>query len=460
MPARMQFNLGLGPGAEAAGTSRRGRGRGPMRLLVMGDFSGRPAAERAALATRPTHRVDLDNLDTVMKRLAPRLSLPGGSLEFEEVEDFHPDALYSRFALFDALRQARAAPPAAAGDLLGSLLGRAAGEQGAAATPAKAPPAAGIEAFIHDIVAPHIVPDTSAQTQSYTAAVDAAIAEQMRGLLHDPAFQRLESAWRGLSWLISSLELDEDLQLHLLDVGRDELLADVVAAQGQLARTGLYLALADRWRNVPGGESWSAVVGLYRFGPDAKDIGLLAALGLILAQAGGPLLAEADPALAGGSAEALAGWQALRQSEAAPWIGLAAPRVLLRRPYGKTSDPVAAFAFEELVGRPAHEDFLWGNPGLALALLLGRAFGARGWDFEPGDERQIDELPAFSFEVDGEPQLQACAEHFLGDQAGQALLAAGLMPVLSHKHRNAVTVMRFQTIADPASALPIGRRTT
>lgn len=457
MPARMQFNLGLGPGTDDAGSSRRERG--PMRLLVMGDFSNRPVAERVPLAKRPTHRVDLDTLDEVMQRLAPRLVLPSGELGFEEVEDFHPDALYSRMALFDTMRQARAAPPAAAGDLLGSLLGRpAGGAGGAAATPAKAPPAAGIDAFIHGIVAPHIVPDTSAQTQSTAAAVDAAIAEQMRGLLHDPAFQRLESAWRGASWLVSSLELDEDLQLHLFDVGRDELLADIVAAQGQLARTGLHLALADRWRNVPGGEPWSAVVGLFRFGPDETDIGLLAALGLILAQAGGPLLAEADPALAGGSAEALASWQALRQSEAAPWIGLAAPRVLLRRPYGKTSDPVAAFAFEEFVGRPAHEDFLWGHPGLALALLIGRAFSARGWDFEPGDERQIDDMPAFSFEVDGEPQLQACAEHFLGDQAGQALLAAGLMPVLSHKHRNAVTVMRFQTIAEPALALPIGRR--
>jgi type VI secretion system protein ImpC len=447
MPGRMEFKLDLGRAAHPQETGRR---RGPMRLLVLGDFSGKPVAERPPLADRPTQRVDRDNLDDVIQRLAPRLTLAAGELRFEQIDDFHPDALYTRFELFDTLRQARAQPPASGGDLLGSLLGK---PGGARAAPAASAPAAGIDAFIHAIVAPHIVQDTSAQTGPYLAAVDAAVAEQMRKLLHDPAFQRLESAWRGVQWLISSLELDENLQLHLFDVTRDELLADVVTAQGQLAQTGLYRALADRWRNLPGGQSWSALVGLYRFGPSDADIGLLAALGLIAAQAGGPLLAEADPALAGDDAVALAGWQALRRSEAAPWIGLASPRVLLRLPYGKGSDAIAAFAFEEVGGAPAHEDFLWGNPGLAVALLIGRAFKARGWAFEPGDEREIGDLPAYTFVQDGEMELQACAERYLGEQGGNALMVAGLIPVLSHRHRNAVTLMRFHSVAEPAAPL-------
>ena len=52
---------------------------------------------------------------------------------------------------------------------------------------------------------------------------------------------------------------------------------------------------------------------------------------LLAQQAGGPLLAGGDPALALADPAALTGWNTLRQSEAAPWIGLAAPRVLLRR---------------------------------------------------------------------------------------------------------------------------------
>lgn len=449
MPARMEFNFDLGRKQASRDTARASGG--PMRLLVMGDFSGNAVADRPPLASRPTHRVDVDTLDDTLRRLAPRVSLLEGELRLEAMEDFHPDELYARFELFDALRQARAQPPAGGGsDLLGSLLGQ---RGAAAAVPATTAPATGIDAFIHSIVAPHIVQDYSAQTESYTRAVDAAIAEQMRKLLHEPAFQHIEAAWRGVQWLIANAELDENLQLHLFDVTRDELLADVVEAKGQLTQTGVYRALADRWRNVPGGERWSVLVGLYRFGRSDADVGLLAALGLIAAQAGGPLLAEADPALAGD--DELGGWHALRRSEAAPSIGLAAPRFLLRLPYGKGSDPVSSFAFEEFTGTPLHEHFLWGNPGLAVALLIARGFSARGWKFEPGDEREIGDLPAVTLMRDGEKELQACAEHYLGDQRGQSFLDAGLMPLLSHRQRNAVTVMRVQSIAEPAEALAV-----
>ena len=276
-----------------------------------------------------------------------------------------------------------------------------------------ATPATGLDALIRNIVAPHIVKDTSAQTRPYLAAVDAAIAEQMRALLHDPAFQSLESAWRGVHWLISSLELDENLQLHLFDVTRDELLADIVAAQGKIAQTGLYRALVDRWRDVPDGPG---LVGTRRAVP-LRPVGD----GHRPARGAGPdRIARRRAAarwcrlaLAGDDAGALAAWQALRRSEAAPWIGLAAPRVLLRLPYGKGSDPIEAFAFEEFVGPPVHEEFLWGNASLATALLIGRAFTARGWDMEPGDEREIGDLPAYTFVRDGEREMQACAERFL-----------------------------------------------
>jgi len=449
-----------------------------MRLLLLGDFSARPASERRPLADRQTHRVDVDSLDDVMRRIGPNLALAVAEIGFESPDDFHPDALFARVPVFASLREMRqrlmdparfsqaaaelgsatsspgnatpggAAPAGDSGDLLAGLLG------GRPAAAAPAPPtspavqaAAGVDAFIRNIIAPHIVPDHGSQQSVLVSSVDSATSAEMRNLLHTPAFQSLKAAWRGAQWLISSLELDETLELHLFDVSREELLADVVASQGQLAQTALHRALADRWRNVPGAQGWTALTALYSFGPSDTDIGLLAA------QAGGPLLAAGNPALAVGDAATLAGWQSLRQSEAAPWIGLAAPRVLLRPPYGKRSDPCTVFAFEEFPGSPEHRHFLWGPGSLAIALLLGRAFTQRGWDFEPGDEREIGEMPAYRFTRDGEVEMQACAESYLGEEAGQALLAAGLMSVLSHKNRNAVTVMRFQSVAEPPKAL-------
>ena len=56
-------------------------------------------------------------------------------------------------------------------------------------------------------------------------------------------------------------------------------------------------------------------------------------------------------------------------------------------------------------------------------------------------------------EQDGEKRLQPCAEVALSDRAGEALVNAGLVPLLSYKNRNAVRLMRFQSIATPAQAL-------
>ena len=465
MPARLEFDLSMGRRPASFRAAKPRRGDEPMRLLVIGDLAG-ARADREPLAARPTHRVDLDNLEATLQRIAPAVHCTVGGAEVafapRSLDDFHPDRLLQTVPLLQAAWKARErlADPAqfgqAAQDLLGGLIGRPAAAAPAVTPPGAAPRTAAdaVQALIRDAVAAHIVPDAPPQQAALVAAAEDALARQLQELLHAPAFQALESTWRGVNWLVSNLELDESLQLHLFDVSRDELLADVVAAQGRLAETGLHRALADRWRNQPGAESWSLLAGLYRFGPGDTDIGLLAALGLIASQAGGPFVAEAHPSLAGNDPGIPAGWQTLRSSEAAPWIGLVAPRLLLRLPYGRGRDAVEAFAFEEIPpGPPEPSSLLWGAPALAVALLVGRAFSASGWNFEPGEEREIGDLPALTFERDGERELQPCAERLLGEPAVQAMLDAGIMPLASHKHRNAVTLVRVQSIAQPAAAL-------
>ena len=451
-----EFELGTVP------KRRRPDDESPMRILVMGDFGGRAhREEHDELARREPLGIDVDNFDRVMGRIAPRLLLGrdrNAPLEFAALDDFHPDSLYRR-ALFEGFRAARsrvqnpatfAAASAQDADTFARLLGNA--PSAPAAPRGQAGAESHVQALIREAVAPHIVPDAPPHQALYVAAVETAIGEQMRAILQEPQFKALEALWRGVYWLASNLDTDERLQLWILDASQAELLADLEAAREAVASSG----------------PWSLVVGSYAFGLSAEDVALLARLGMAASQAGGAFLAAAKPELVGCSSiaaspdprdwtppagDAAERWSALRKSAIAPWIGLTLPRVLLRLPYGKSSDPVESFPFEELAPRREHASYLWGNGALACALLIGRAFASAGWDMEPGDELEVEDLPAHVYDEAGERRLQPCAETALVDRAAEAILGAGLMPLRGYKGRNAVRLMRFQSIADPAQAL-------
>lgn len=442
MAGRMEFDFTFGP----PGGTRRDEGD-PLRVLVLGDFSGKPAAERPPLAERRPIRVDVDTLDTVMQRVGPSLQTAIGPLAFRRFEHFHPDHLFDS-DLFRALRQSRENPVTGSDDV-GRLLGKVPiGD----ARPATSSPATGLDAFIHEIVAPHVVKEASAETRGRIAGVEAAMTEQMRALLHAPAFQSLESAWRGIQWLISNLDLDGSLSVHLFDVTREELVVDLSSVNGAVSTSAVYRTLIEGW-HAQSTRARVIVAGLLEFGRSNTDLGVLAAMGLIASRAGGPFFATGAQELVDEDGVDGSSWRALRGSVAGPWIGLAVPRVLLRRPYGRRTDPIESFAFEELAGEPGPGQLLWGHGSLAAALLIGQAFNESGWDMEPGDASEIADLPAYSFVRDGETVMQPCAERWLTENQIDAMLRAGLMPIASRRDRNAVVVVRFQSIADPPAPL-------
>jgi type VI secretion system protein ImpC len=508
MPGRMEFEFGFRAGQEKG----RPAAEDPMRILVMGDLGGR--ANRgvmeigAALAARPVLKTDIDNFDERFQRIAPRLVLPlgEGSVEigFAELDSFHPDDLYDRLEIFQALRRIRKSLldpetfPQAAAELRhrealeegiaapeeggepardapaeddDSTLERLLGSAPARTTDAPRPAARrgfDLDRLLRNAVAPHIVPDPDPRQDQYVQAVDDALSELMRGILHHPQYQALESTWRGVWSLVTGLETGEELELFLLDVTKEELAADLSAAEGDLTRTGIHKLLVEKHVETAGGRPWSAIVVDAAFGPDPGDVAALAALGAVGSRAGGPILAAASPAVlglgtlegaeeprewpgAGPEGEEL--WQAFRECPSAPWIGVALPRVLTRLPYGEKTESIDRFDFEELGTGRGHDRYLWGNPAYSLALLLGRSFAMRGWAMEPGDHLDVEDLPAHSFVEDGETKLQATAEIYLSERAADAVLARGLIPLMSYRNRNAARVARFQSVASPPKGL-------
>ena len=76
MPGRMEFQFTL---PKSASTPIRSDPDAPLRILVMADFSGgyrETSTSLVDLADRSLWRVDVDNLDAIMARLAPKIRLP------------------------------------------------------------------------------------------------------------------------------------------------------------------------------------------------------------------------------------------------------------------------------------------------------------------------------------------------------------------------------------------------
>jgi type VI secretion system protein ImpC len=286
----------------------------------------------------------------------------------------------------------------------------------------------------------------------------------MRAILHHRDFQALEATWCGIWDLVTSLELDENLELAVLDVSKQELLDDLRAHMTNLSGSGLHRQWVDKAIGAPDGRPWSVIVGCYDFGYNKEDIGLLAGLGVLASHARAPFLADARSSLIGCKTFAqpmepsewvqdLPLFNELRKSPISPWIGLASPRVLMRMPYGKSSDEIDAFSFEELGEKPDHEHFLWGSAAMACAKLLGVAFQEQGWSLRLEDGLDLQDLPAYTIHTEGEKELKPCAETVMSDRIGDEISRRGLIALMSYRHRNAVRVRNLQSISDPPTSL-------
>jgi len=487
----------------------------PFRILILGDFSGRENRQvfesGAALTGRRAVEVDRDNLDEVMARMQPeiRLQFTGSendamTIRFAELDDFHPDRLYQQLEIFEAIREIRRKldnprnfkeaakeirswseseaaaiqeppkeSPTPAPDV-GEIEKSALLDQiieGAQGRPPEAPPSSDASEwsrFLRKIVQPHLVPDQDPRQLELEDTIYAAASEMMRIILHHPNYQALESAWRGLDFLVSRLETDGRLKLYVLDLSKSELAADLNDAN-DLRNTGIYKILVEQTIGIAGGEPWAVIGGNYTFRQTREDAELLGRMAKIAAAAGAPFIAAADLNLLGCDSLAKspdpddwrstmdeherAVWQALHKLPEAAYLGLALPRFLLRLPYGADTDPLEQFEFEEMAEKPEHENYLWGNPCFACICLLGQYFSADGWNLQTDAGGDIDNLPLHVYREADEIRIKPCAEALLTERAAEIIMNSGFMPLLSFREQDHIRLARFQSQALPPTRL-------
>jgi len=460
------------------------------RIAILGDFSGAGNAGRVdtgdALAARKPQVVDVDNMEDMLKRMKIKLQLPlaadGGTVEvpLKEMDDFHPDQLYDNVEIFSELSglrdrlKGKGTFAAAAKELQGWK-----GELGDAAayvkprTSGSAIPNGKLSDFarlvgsglterdessaddlIKQIVAPFVSPAKDPKQDEFVAMADQALSETMNRVLHHPDFQTLESLWRSVELLVRRLDGDGKLQVVLFDINAQELAADLSAAES-LNETGLYKLLVEQPAEDVSQGAFAAIVGAYTFEQTPPHAELLGRMAKIATAAKAPFLAgisndvvkklkpdEIHPLIK-------ESWEALRALPEAAYLGLAAPRFMLRWPYGKKTEPIDSFAFEEFTKREGVSGMLWANGAFLPALLLGQMFQKQGLKaMKLGSMMQVGEIPYYYYtDSDGDQVALPCTDRLLNEVGCQHVSNQGFMPIVSIKGRDEVRLASFNSLA-------------
>jgi type VI secretion system protein ImpC len=439
----------------------------PLRIAILGDFSAGASRGRlqtgADLAKRKPLKVEFDTLEDAMRRLQLSLTLPLGAdgapveIELGDLEAFHPDPIYANVPLFAELATLRkrlndpkqfAAAAATvtkwaanAGPRASSLARRAAARGNAPSRGATLDdfarltgrPSSAVQndgavaGLMQRIVGPFVQPAASPNKDGLVAAVDAGLSDAMRALLHHADFQSVEALWRGVDFVLRRLETGPSLQVHLLDISAEEFAADLSSVQ-DLADSGLYKLLVDQPSQEAGG-GYAYIVGCYQFDATPPHAELLGRAAQVASHAGASLLTGINTHPFADRKEpphhlVSEAFAALRALPAASFLGLLGPRFLLRHPYGKKSDPISAFAFEEFSRDVGLRGMLWGHPALlALAVLA-----------QPGAPLVVDDLAFHHFvDDDGDSVALPCTDRLISANVASLLREAGINALMAHK---------------------------
>ena len=310
--------------------------------------------------------------------------------------------------------------------------------------------------------------DAEAMINARIAQIDHLLSIQLNEVLHHPSFQKLESTWRGLKYLLDNSSSSSMLKIRVLNASKKELLRDLQRAP-EFDQSALFKKVYEEEYGIFGGEPIAALVGDYEFGRHPEDVELLEKVSQVAAAAHAPFLSAASPELLNldtftnlGAPRDLgkifdsteyAKWKSFRQSEDSRYVALTMPRILMRLPYGKDTKPIEGFTYEEGVDGTDHSKYLWGNAAYALGARLTNAFSDYGWcaairGVEGGG--LVEGLPAHTFRTDeGDVALKCPTEVAITDRREKELADHGFVPLVHCKGTDYAAFFSVQSCNKP-----------
>ncbi|TQV76401.1 hypothetical protein FLL45_00080 [Aliikangiella marina] len=461
-------------------------------ILILGDFSGRDNLslnDVQSLKTRKVFEVDRDNIDEIFQRMSVKYHSPLAEEElvFKEMDDLHPDFIYENVELFSRLRvlkrklnnpqtfnaaadeiyqwsqQKETQPDDKSSSIVaqqneanqgeGSILENVLSNSQTSNDNS----AFDIQALIKDIVAPYVQPKPDPRLEELLATIDDATSNLMRQLLHDGAFQNIESVWQSLNLLVRRIETTNSMKIFIADVSQKELIEDSV---NDFEQSGLYQLIVSS-RSSIGDTPYNLVMHTDRFGQDIKDIEALQHLSKVASKGSAVAVTSVTERLAGCESLALTPdlqewgytqnqkerelWEAFRKTPEAAHLIAVAPRYLSRMPYGQKSMPIESFRFEELDVDNRQSGYLWSSGAWLVVLLMAQNFSTRD-SLLAIRQCEVDNLPLHVYDEDGESMVTPCAEVNMSDKVFEALKEVGICCIRSIKNKDSVLIPGINTV--------------
>ncbi|MDD6812815.1 MAG: type VI secretion system contractile sheath large subunit [Akkermansia sp.] len=312
--------------------------------------------------------------------------------------------------------------------------------------------------------------DVISSVQAMIAELDKKLSQQMNLVLHHKDFQKLESAWRGLDYLVRNTETDSHLKIRVMNISKDELAKTLKKFKGAAwDQSPIFKKMYEDEFGSPGGEPFGALVADYYFSHLPKDVEILKGMAQICAAAHCPMISAADPAVMNMDSwqelsnprditkifqsPEYAAWKSFRQSDDSRYVALTMPRVLSRLPYGAKTTPVEGFAFEEDTGAGDNSAYNWMNAAYAMGANINRAFKTYGWcacirGVESGGV--VESLPCHTFPSDdGGVAMKCPTEIAITDRREAELSQNGFLPLCYWKNTDYAVFLGGQTLNEP-----------
>ncbi len=312
--------------------------------------------------------------------------------------------------------------------------------------------------------------DAITTIEEMIARIDEKLTAQMNEVLHAKEFQQIESAWRGLHYLIFNSETDATLKIKVMNVGKTELYRHFKSFPGaKWDQSPVFKKIYEEEFGTLGGQPYGALIADYHFSALPADISLARDLSKIASAALAPLIAGADPGLLNMESwrqlmdprdlgklmdtPQWAAWRGLRDLVDSRYLALCLPRVLARLPYGAKTEPVHEFAFEEDTDGHDGAKYGWMNAAYAMGANISRAFKEYGWTVrirgvQSGGE--VINLPTYTFPTDdGGVDMKCPTEISITDRREAELSKAGLLPIIHRKNTDKAAFIGGQSVYKP-----------